>query len=368
MTAVAYSYGTWRSHAKGSITWADLQPTKGSYTGSGTDQAAMVISWTEFDSVMAEADAEGVGICFNLYRTPTWASRAADQVGGSNTVVGAWGDAGESAVPEKLQYLIDIIAAVLQRANATRRRITHVEPLNEPEFFTAPELAAYIAIPRKPFWTGTAPQAVDYCWAVYQATKAYDPTIPVLMPAQYVRARMDLFFNATGTVSGKKGWEVCDWLNIHPYGSTPNQAMGGYDIWNVTSITSGIADARRSLAASGCPVTKPIAITEWGLSSGTAAVVTNFNAAAPAVRFEYLSRLFAMAALNGVQLFVPFSYNAVPIENSLAGNFTDDTTGCIAAMTDVHNKLSGQTIVAGGYEPETGVVRVRLANGSSYVW
>lgn len=363
---VAYQYGTWRSHAKGSITWSDLQPTKGSYTGSGADQGAMVMSWTAFDTAMAEADAKGVSLCWNMYRTPTWASRAVDQVGGSNTVVGPWGDAGESAAPEKLQYLTDIVTAVLQRGNSGRQRIKYVEPLNEPEFFDATALAAFISGGGRPYWTGTAAQAVDYAWTVYQATKAFDHSIIVLMPSQYNQSRLDAFLNATGTVSGKKGWETFDLLNIHPYSAAPNQAIAGNDIFNVTSVTTGIAAAKRSLLAAGSP-DKPIAITEWGVGSQPNAAVTAFNAATPEYRFKYLTRLFAMAALGGARLMIPFSYNSSPVSNSLAGDYTNDTNGCIAAMTEIHTRLAGKTIVSGGYQPD-GTVSVVLSTGEVYSW
>ena len=367
MTAVAYSYGTWRSHAKGSITWADLQPTQGSYAGTGSDQAAMVLNWTTFDSIMAEADSVGVGICWNMYRTPPWASIPGDQVGGSNTVVGAWGDAGESAVPAKLQYLTDIVTKVLQRANAGRKRIIYVEPLNEPEFYDSTALAAYIAASGKPFWTGTPSQAVDYVWTVRQAVKAFDSTIPVLMPGQYSTPRIDSFLTATGSASSKKGWETFDYLNIHPYTAAPNQALGGNDLYYVTGVTAGIAVAQRSLAAAGCPTTKLVAATEWGLSTTPNSVVTAFNTGTSASRFTYLTRLFAMAALDGIPLFIPFTYLASPASNSLAGDFTNDTAGCIAAMTDVNTKLAGKTIVSGGYYPD-GSVTVQLLGGSVYTW
>lgn len=368
MAVVLYTYGTWRAHAKGSLTWADLQPTQGSYTGSGSDQANMVLNWTAFDAAMTEADATGTVVCWNMYRTPAWASIAGDQIGGSNTVIGAWGDAGESAVPQKLQYLTDIVTKVLQRANNGRRRIAFVEPLNEPEFFDATALAAYIAGGSKPFWTGTAPQAVDYAWTVLQATKAVDSSIPVLMPSQYAITRIQSYLSAVGTVSGKIGWETFDWLNIHPYGATPNQSYGGGDLYNISGTTTGISQAMRALSAAGCPTTKPVAITEWGLASQYDARVAFFHSQTAAYRFSYMARLLAMAALNGVRLMMPFSYPATPPSNGLAGDWTNDTSGVIAAMTDVHTKLAGKTIVSGGCEPETGIVRVTLANGASYAW
>ena len=74
-----------------------------------------------------------------------------------------------------------------------------------------------------------------------------------------------------------------------------------------------------------------------------------------------------MAALDGVPLFIPFSYQATPATDSLAGDYTNDTTGCIAAITDVHTKLAGKTIVAGGYYPD-GSVTVHLSGGNVYTW
>jgi len=365
-TAVAYTYGTWRGHAKGSITWADIQPTKGSYSGTGSDQGSMVLDWTKFDQIKTEAIARGVGICFNMYRTPSWASRAVDQVGGSNTVIGAWGDAGESAVPEKLQYLTDIVTAVLQRGNAGTRVITSVQPLNEPEFYTAPELAAYIAASGRPFWTGTAAQCVDYVWTVRQAVKAYDATIPVIAPAQYLPSRLTAFLGATGPVSSKVGWETFDWLAVHPYTTGPNKAMTGDDIY-YGGARMGMLSAQNILRGFTA-IPKPVAITEWGVDSGLGSgLVAAFNAQSSAIKKTYISRLFANAALNGCPLIAPFSYDAVPSADSLAGEYTVDTTGVIAAVTDVQTKLAGKTIVAGGTLADGGVT-VTLSTGETWQW
>jgi hypothetical protein len=144
--------------------------------------------------------------------------------------------------------------------------------------------------------------------------------------------------------------------------------MGAGDLFWITSTTAGIAAAGRTLAESGCPTTKPVAITEWGIASQLNIAVSAFNAETPAYRFTYIARLLAMAALHGVKLIVPFSYTATPPENSIAGDWTSDVDGCAAAMTDVHTKLSGQTIVAGGVDPQGGSVTVTLASGATYIW
>jgi hypothetical protein len=68
-----------------------------------------------------------------------------------------------------------------------------------------------------------------------------------------------------------------------------------------------------------------------------------------------------MAALNGAQAFTIFGYNI------LAGDYVLDTDGVMAAVSDIHTKLSGKTIVAGGYLPD-GSVRVVLSDGQTYTW
>lgn len=301
----------------------------------------MVLDWTAFDAKVAQAQANGVEILFNVWLTPAWASIAADQVGGSNNVIGPWNVAGESAVPSNMQFVKDITTAVLTRAASLGRPLKYIEVLNEPEFHDAATLASVIAGGGKPFWTGTAAQAVEFAWAAYSAAHAYDPTITVLMPSQYDPNRLTTYLSAIGP-SGKYGKETFDYLNLHPYRATATQVYSGEDLKHMSANRIGVDNARRIMAAAG--IDKPIAVTEWGIDTfTTSSLITNFNALSAAERKKYIIRLLVMAAMLDVRLFCIFS------NGNIAGDYVNDTAGVIAAVTEVHNTIAGKTIIAGGW-------------------
>jgi len=363
---IPYRYGTWRMH-NAEVSWRTIQPTQGNYVGSGSDRAAMMLDWTQFDARLQEAYDAGISVAFSAWLTPAWASRPADQVGGSNTVFGPWTVVGESAVPQKSQYVYDFVLSVLQRANSSVRRLKYLETLNEPEFLSAQQLADYLAEGGRPFWTGTAVQAVAYAAAAWKAAQDFNDSVPadrrvtVLCPAQYDIDRLSAFLTAQDPVSGRFGHQTFDWMNIHPYTAVPNKALGGEDLYYAGGSRIGVAACTRALAALGLPP-RPVAVTEWGLNTElTDAQVVAFAELPVAERRTYIARTLAMAALDGVALFTIFS------GTQLAGDYDNDTAGVIAAVTDVHTKLAGQTIVAGGYRSD-GSVTVTLASGSTLVW
>lgn len=361
-----YRYGTWRLHQP-EVSWRTLQPTQGDYQGTGSDRDRMQMDWRAFDARLDEAAAAGISVIFSAWLTPGWASRPQDQVGGSNLVPGPWEVAGESAVPAKTQYVYDFVRVVLARANATTRRIKFLETLNEPEFLDATQLAAFRAQGRRPFFTGTAEQAVAYAAAAWRAAQDFNAgvdaarRVTVLAPAQYEAARLARFLAARDPASGLLGHQTCDWLNLHPYTAAPNKPMGGEDLWTAAGSRIGIAAALRLLADLGLPP-RPVAVTEWGLNTQPDdAQVLAFAQWSAAERRTYVSRLLAMAALSGLPLFTIFSFGHI------AGDYDSDTEGVIAAVTDVHDKLAGRTLVAGGWLPD-GRVTATLADGTVHTW
>lgn len=365
-TRTPYRYGTWRLHQP-EVSWRTMQPQQGGYLGTGSDRGAMQLDWSRFDARLDEAAAAGISVIFSAWLTPAWASRPQDQVGGSNTVPGPWEVAGESAVPEKPQYVYDFVRRVLERANAQRRRIKFLETLNEPELFDAAQLAAYRAANRRPFFTGTPAQAVAYAAAGWRAAQDFNATVDadrrvtVLAPAQYDVDRLRLFLTARDAASGLAGHQTFDWLNLHPYTTTPNKPLGGEDLWTAGGSRIGIATGQRLLASLGLPP-RPVAVTEWGLNTQPGdAQVQAFATWSAAERRTYVSRLLAMAALSGLPLFTIFS------NGRLAGDYDHDTEGVIAALSDVHDALAGRTLVAGGWWPD-GRVTVTRDDGHTFSW
>jgi hypothetical protein len=349
MAAPAYTYGAWRSHNASKTSWARMQAEQGAYIGSGFDQASMVIDWTEFDICCDQAHALGVSHIWMMWRCPTWAVSAADRA-----YTDGLGGVGASGVPLKVQYIFDFVTAVLKRAIARGRRVKYLETWNEPEFLGPYPGCAF---------TGTAAQMVQMCTAAYLAAKAADPNIIVLCPSQFFASRLGQFLGTRGFGSRTFGYQVCDALNIHPYRAGPNKAtQAGSDAlyWNAGGGV-GLREANRLLAVLGVRP-KPVYVTEWGLSTQTGdPEVIAFNALPSAAKKTYVSRMLVMAALGGCPQFTIFS------NGTLAGDYTSDTTGVIAAVSDVHTKIAGKTIVDGGWLPD-GSVTVTLEGGQTYTW
>jgi len=326
-------YGTWRPFGVYAMPWSALQPTKGSYTGSGSDQANMLFNWSVSDILMQEASLNGIKVM--------WPAIAGDQVGGT-VVSGPWGIPAEGAVPQKPQYIKDFVTALLSRYP---NQINRIEQRNEP-------------FPATNGWTGTMQQLVTEGAAIYQAVKATNLPVKVLSPPFYSSPFFRQWLNTIDPVTGLMGHQTCDELALHTYAAAPNKAISGIDLWSSTSIGPG--EAYRHMDDLGI-ARKPYSVTEWGISESLGTETDAFAALNPAARKTYISRVLAMAALNGAQAFTIFGYNI------LAGDYVLDTDGVMAAVSDIHTKLSGKTIVAGGYLPD-GSVRVVLSDGQTYTW
>lgn len=349
MSAPAYSYGTWRSLNATQASWARMQAVQGAYQGTGTDASSMVIDWTEFDLCCDQAHALGLSHMWLMWRAPTWAVSAADQA-----YTDGFGGRGASGVPLKMRYVHDFVTAVLQRAISRNRRIKFLETWNEPEFLGPRPGCAF---------TGTPAQMVQMCTTAYEAAKAVDPNVIVLCPSQYLASRMSQFLGSRGVSSRKFGYQACDALNIHPYRQGPNKATqsGADALYWAAGGGIGLREANRLLAILGVRP-KPVYVTEWGLSTQTNDMeVIAFNALPSPAKRTYVSRMLVMAALGGCPQFTIFS------NGRLAGDYTQDVTGVIAAVTDVHSKIAGKTIVDGGWLPD-GSVTVTLSSGETYAW
>jgi len=349
MTAPAYTYGTWRSHDATQVSWARMQEVQGTYRGDGSDQASMIINWTEFDTCCDQAHELGVSHMWMMWRCPTWAVSVTDRA-----YTDGFGGAGASGVPLKMQYVRDFVTAVLQRAIARNRRIKYLETWNEPEFMGPYPGCAF---------TGTAAQMVQMCGAAYDAAKAVDPNVIVLCPSQYLASRMSQFLEARAPGSRRTGAAVCDALNIHPYRQGPNKATqsGADALYWAAGGGIGLREANRLLAVLGHRP-KPVYVTEWGLSTQASdPEVIAFNALPSAAKKTYVSRMMVMAALGGCPQFTIFSGSL------LAGDYTNDTSGVIAAVNDVQDKIAGKTIVDGGWLPD-GSVTVTLEGGEVHTW
>lgn len=403
MTA-PFSYGTWRTYGHYALSWAELEPTQSGFV------------WGAMDARVSEAQGAGIQICFPIWATPVWAGgneapasgltltattgtitatagssvfnaghvgkalstgvgwgAITAQSGTTATVTvdrpfastsvssgswfiaakGPWTLPGESAVPTDAQYVTDFVTALLTRYNTGRvRQIKFLELWNEPFPGVSPS-----------YWLGTNEELVEMCWAAYSAAKAVDPGIVVLAPSFYTEGTLRDFLLAQD-VNGKYGYETFDWLNIHQYSQGPNKALNGRDLYYDNAL--GVLAANRVLTGVGQSA-RPVAGTEWGIAATGDSSLTAFYALTAPERKVYIQRMIAMAALNGMQLFTIFSYYNDDIGGGLAGDYRNDATGVMAAVTDVFTKLAGQTIIAGGWRAD-GSVEVTLAGNVVYTW
>lgn len=403
-----YPYGTWRPYGVYALGWGFVQPTQGAYVGNGSDQSAMVFDWSSITTALDAAFNAGISVCYPTWQTPIWAGSTpragaltlgattgattatstlpaftAGDVGkaistgpgranvtgfNSTTSVnisvtsafsslnyanglwfcetkGPWDVAGESNPLNNVQYIRDFYTTLLRRFNTPgSRKITFVEGRNEPFPTVSP-----------PYWAGTNAQLVAEQAAMYQACKSVDPGIIVLSPSLLTESTFQTFCSTQDPATGLYGYQTFDWSNVHSYGSGPNKVMSGTDLY-----FAGAGFPNRVLAALG-QSPKPYACTEWGVWGDVGADTAAFAALTAAQRKLYIQRILASAALSGYSLFTIFSYTP------LAGNYSTDTTGVIAAVQDVNRKLAGQTIIAGGFNTD-GSVTVTLANGVTYTW
>jgi len=351
MAAPAYTYGTWRSHDATAISWARMQANQGDYAGTGSDQDRMQIDWTEFDLCCDQVQQRRISMMWMMWRCPPWAVSPSDR-----NFTDGFGGIGASGVPTKMQYVRDFVGAVIRRAYRRNRRIRYLELWNEPDFLGPYPGCAFTGMP----W-----QMVQMCATAYDAAKSVDPEVIVLCPSQYLALRMSQFLGARDPVSGKFGYQVCDALNIHPYRQGPNKACqsGSDALYWAAGGGIGIREANRLLSLLGQPP-KPVYVTEWGLSTqaGDPEVIA-FNALPSEAKRTYVSRMLVMAALGGCPQFTIFSGSG----GFLAGDYTGDVSGVIAAVEDVHHKIAGRMLVAGGWLPD-GSVTVTLDTGEVYTW
>jgi len=374
-----YSHGCYRNQSRLASHWKEVQPTQGSYVGNNTngDRANMVLAFTDVMAMCAEANAVGRDVCYSIWRTPNWASDAADQINGSATVMGPYG-VGDSNAPRNSQYVYDFTLRLLQVTNATYRGIRYIEYGNEPEFWAnAAALNAYIAGSGRPFWTGTALQNVKDGAQMRRAVNDFNNATPVsrqVIALSTSHWDTQLWIQQCQTVdpvTGMSGHDVGHWSNIHIYSAFPNKAYG----CDMESGCNSIAPARaRSLMTGlGLPA-KPVAITEWGVAPDEfATMAVRFNAQSLAIQVRELKRYIAAVAMSNVPLFIISNFS------NLVGTTTPATpqTGWTnasdpgpTAIREFYNAyLQGKTILP---FPESGwfadgSMRLRFSDGSSWI-
>jgi hypothetical protein len=213
------------TYAQGISNWGAVETSDGVY------------DWSLFDLVWAKLISKGVtNVLMGLQGTPLWANGGVTAAPPTNMAkLGAW------------------VTSYLTRATLDGLPIKFVEGVNEWNNGGS-------------FYNGTVAQLVSMQQALYNAAKAYDPTITVLSPpvnsvGPSQQANISSFLSAGGGA-------YCDVIAFHGYPSDP----GTYSqVTYRTNVTSIIAIANG--------VGKPVWNTEYSTLSGVGAPDEIFLAA-----------------------------------------------------------------------------------------
>jgi len=218
--------------------------------------------------------------------SPTWASS-------SPTQESSMGVPGNAAPPAKRFWPAygRMVKATVARLKG---RLTAVECWNEPDLGE--------------FFTGTSTELADLCAIVHDNSKAVDASVPVICPQPTNPHALSLIYSAK-TSSGRPLHELCDMVGSHLYDHPGHDQAGrAYDR---RTIADAVEEMRRASKRFG--VNKPLAITEYGLSSCQATPTddhpTPFFRMSPEAAGEALYQSLASMHAEGIKLVGLYSYD-----------------------------------------------------------
>ena len=238
--------------------WADIEPTQGNW------------QWAKFDAILDDAEAHGIQILPILDYGSAY--------GGHSNLVS-----------DDLDGWTTYVSNVVTRYAG---RFPAVEVWNEENIMSGDWV----------FWSGTTAQYVTMLRATYNAVKAIDPSIRVVLGglsgecSSYVS---DLYAN------GAKG--CFDVMAIHPYSGShaPDDVWKGNFITGYKYYLSGYIDATRSVMDANGDNSVPIWLTEHGWATHT-------GSTSEANQATYLAKAMEIAADCGIEKY--FIYNLVAYE------------------------------------------------------
>jgi hypothetical protein len=341
----------------------------------------MVFNWTDTLAMCNEARTTGRDVVYQVWRTPAWASDAADQINGITTSPGPYG-VGESNVPRNVggrpQYVYDFVTMLLRQTNATYQGIKYIEYGNEPEFWAnATVLNAYIAGGGKPFSTGTVAREVP-CQA--QMRRACDDFNAVTPASRKVIPLMTSHWNpvtwvqqsiTTDSYTGISGYNVGAMANIHTYNTNPNKAYGNDMLAGANTLGPAYT---RTLMDANSLARKPIVVSEWGVGTNpTDVFCTAFNAQPFATQVRELKRFIAGAAMSDIALFIISNFSnltGTTTPGTPQSGWTYATDPGPTAITEFYNVyLRGKTLLpfpATCWFPDRSV-RLSFSDGTSII-
>jgi hypothetical protein len=209
--------------------WSDMNTAQGVY------------DWSNFDTWLADAGANGQDVLFTVYNTPAWAS--------SNPTASCAATVGGCYPPNDLkadgtgtnQHFKDFISALVKHAGVGK--IKYLEIWNEPNITTE--------------WTGSYAQLVRMAQDASTVAKGIDPKILIGSPPETGDGKYSLYMNWLGNFLAAGGGQYVDSIDFH-----------GYAYQTAEDIAVRINNLRAITTAYG-QQNKPIFDTEgsWGVFS-----------------------------------------------------------------------------------------------------
>ncbi len=218
--------------------------------------------------------------------TPRWASAAPHQ----RSAMGLMGYAAPPAAVHRAAYQ----RMVKETVTRLKGRLLATECWNEPN--------------SRDFFTGTQTDLADLCKAVYVSTKAVEPTVPVICPQADDPVHMDFVYSAR-TSAGEPIHQFCDVVGAHLYNRLGSDARGrDYSKLRLRDGLEAMAAMSRKHG-----INKPLAITEFGISScvaqGTPAYPQVFGRMRSEDAAEALYRSLAQMREFGVMMVALYSFD-----------------------------------------------------------
>lgn len=332
---ITWRYDWVRNHDN-APSWAEL------HTGPGTYNQAML---ARLDAFINYAYTNGKKVCYTIFQTPVWVATTLNYRDPYGVLYGANppNDLTSSGSPK----LSEFVTFLINRYNATVRKIHAIETWNEPRF---PPLS------NNDFFSGTAVEMARMAKAVYTAAKAADPGITVLSPS-FTNAQTFIGQYLTASVGdGTTGKDWQDAVAIHWYNALTFNGRYSTDI-NKDSINAVIKSYQATIAASGFAANQL-----WDTECGW--VVTEY----PTWTIKQKARSIKIAGLIraalGVQSCIYYSagagyYNS---DGTINPNYTNlNLYGGplvnyeIAEALDWVAKLAGKTITEIGFAADGGL-------------
>lgn len=347
-------FGFVRVGTDGTTNWFQLELTAGSY-----DATALAV----LDETIRVHRAAGRTVMFNLAYTPRFYAASGEQnlPPGAPTIEQGNGAYPGNTAPNGMTGLANITTFLMNRYNAAGGTWRTANPtlgkgLQYLELWNEPNWAGYPGF----FW-GTPSQMVDMCHVVRTAAKAVDPAIVFVAPATQSAFQAFQFWTANGTLyPGVTGASVTEIVNYHHYNG-PNLSTR-LDGWNKDFLTDGgkglltIRDYMRQAGIAGVP----IMMGEGGFEEAVSSTALTKALNQPASwRMKAWARNMMIGAAYGLQKWVMYCW-----EGPFAAFPMNDPNGVPAALTLIHQKVAGKTILSCFYLPGAEVT-LNFSDGTS---